>query len=102
MRNYYYCFFFFVRQAVAQREGVLFMETSALSGDHVADAFESVVEQCYYQIKKTKFEAEGGAAGGSASGAVSAGLALEGRKLNVGQESVAGEAAVGTKSNCCG
>lgn len=34
-------------QALAEREGLLFLETSALSGDHVVEAFEQTIRHIY-------------------------------------------------------
>jgi Ras-related protein Rab-11A len=45
-------------RALAEREGLLFLETSALSGEHVKPAFETVVTRCYEQVKKHRLEAE--------------------------------------------
>ena len=46
-------YFLFVLKALAEQEGLLFMETSALSGDHVPAAFEAVIT-----AKKTRMEDE--------------------------------------------
>ena len=45
-------------KALAEQEGLLFMETSALSGDHVPAAFEAVITECYHIAKKTRMEDE--------------------------------------------
>ncbi|GJT96870.1 Ras-related protein RGP1-like protein [Tanacetum coccineum] len=73
----------------AEREGLFFMETSALEATNVEPAFLTILTEIYRTVSKKSLVANEEAEGSSAL--------LKGTNILVGQEPVSG----GSKFNCC-
>lgn len=80
-------------QDLCEREGLFFMETSALSGANVGAAFEELVQRIYANMAKT-LQAEAGS-----EEELQAAAALHGRRIIVAHEAPASEP---QRSRCCG
>ena len=84
--------------AFCEREGLSFVETSALEATNVDEAFERILTEIYHIVSKRALAAaEGGEGGGAGGGAGSA--PGEGTKIVV-TDAAAGGAA--KRSSCCG
>lgn len=75
-------------QSLAEKEGLSFLETSALEALNVEKAFQTVLTEIYHIISKKALAAQ------QASGASSA-LPGQGTTINVG------DSAANTKKGCC-
>ena len=85
--------------AFCEREGISFVETSALEATNVDEAFQKILTEIYHIVSKRALAAaeggEGGAGGGGGAGAAPG----EGTKIVV-TDAAAGGAA--KRSSCCG
>ncbi|KAI3760515.1 hypothetical protein L1987_50910 [Smallanthus sonchifolius] len=77
-------------QSLAEKEGLSFLETSALEAFNVEKAFQTVLTQIYHVISKKALAAQAASGGGGNSA-----LPGQGTTINVGDSSV------NTKRGCC-
>ena len=84
--------------AFCEREGLSFVETSALEATNVDEAFQKILTEIYHIVSKRALAAAEGGEGG-AGGAGGAGAPGEGTKIVV-TDAAAGGAA--KRSSCCG
>lgn len=77
--------------AFCEKEGLSFIEASALEGSNVDEAFHKILAEIYHIVSKKALAADGGGAGGGGPG--------EGTRIVVTDTASGGGA---KKSACCG
>ena len=85
--------------AFCEREGLSFVETSALEATNVDEAFQRILTEIYHIVSKRALAAAEGGDGGGAGGAGAWNAPGEGTKIVV-TDAAAGGAA--KRSSCCG
>ena len=85
--------------AFCEREGLSFVETSALEATNVDEAFQRILTEIYHLVSKRALAAAEGGDGGGAGGAGAGNAPGEGTKIVV-TDAAAGGAA--KRSSCCG
>lgn len=82
---------------LAEKNGLLYMETSALDGSHVNEAFRSLVETVYKNLGLDKADFDQDT---SDDEGVSAGISLSGKTIDVAEPPAEPEQK--KQSSCCG